>query len=274
MKKQDLPVSSASLIRGIPAVTDLTLAATLGLAAAHLRALVERHAARFPADFAFPLTAAEGGRFKSAADERPTLAFTEAGVTMMLALVRTPLAAEVSVALLRRLGAFRRFAAANADFFAPLAEMQLALEGLSPAGAACAALFGTFAPAVPLNGLFLKGALYPPRAALELLFARAKKSIEIRDDGLPPIVLELLGRKRPNVAVRLVTAPKNAIASRRLAVFDRQHSPVTIAYQKEIPCRVIILDETQVFRLGRSLRDLGKQPFALLRGTKFDILST
>lgn len=258
---------SASLhrLRGVNVVSDVYLAAALGQSAAQLRALVNRHAARFPPDFVFLLTDEERARIGTVAGESPVLAFTECGVSMLFTLLRTPLAAEICVTLLRRLRALRRFVTANAATLAPLNPLRCEVLPPWEAESPFAALFAAFARVPPLHGIFLKRALYAPRAALSRLFAVAKLSIEIWDESIPPLVLEELARRRPEVIVKLVTTAKYAVAKKRLAALNARRQLVSVEYRPTIPCRRIVLDGTQIFRLGRSLRDLGKESFAIIK---------
>lgn len=246
--------------RGVPVVSDAYLAAALGLPSARLRALVDRHADRFPPDFVFALTDSERARFGIVVGELPVVAFTECGVTMLISLLRTPLAAEMAVVLVRRLRALRRLVAANAEPLAPLMSPPAPTSAMPLTG-----LYAAFAQTAPTNGVFLKNALYAPRAALARLFGRAKQSIEIHDDCIPSLALEELARRRPEVVVKLVTLAKCPVAKSRLAALNARHQLVSVEYRPTIACRAIVLDGTQVFRLGRSLRDLGRQPFAIIK---------
>ena len=272
MNKSDEFTAGVQRLRGTYAVTDVYLAAALGQSATRLRLLVDRHAERFPPDFAFALTADECGLLGTPGAERPVIAFTECGVSMLFMLLRTPLAAEICVTLMRRLRAFRRLVAANAEPLAPLLRAESEEWASTDEKARFAALYAGFGRMPPLNGVFLKRAFYAPRAALARLFAHAKQSIEIWDDCIPPLALDELARRRPEVAVRLVTLAKYRVAKSRLARLNARRQLVTVEYRRTIPCRVIILDGTQVFRLGRSLRDLGRKPMAVIRGAKCDIL--
>lgn len=257
--------SAVSRVRGVQVIGDMYLAVVLGQSVSHLRALVNRHAERFPPDFVFALTDDESARIGTLAGERPVLAFTECGVSMLFTLLRSPLAAEICVTLLRRLRALRHLVAANAATLAPL-NLQRCTERLPTEEARpLAALFAAFARIPPLHGVFLRRALYAPRAALARLFAVAKQSIEIQDESIPPLVLDELARRRPEVVVKLVTTAKYAVAKRRLAALNARRQLVSVEYRTTIKCRMIILDGTQCFRLGRSLRDLGKESFAIIK---------
>jgi hypothetical protein len=119
-------------LRGQNVILDFDLAELYGVETRALKQAVRRNLDRFPADFMFELTTAEG---KSLVSQTviPTrgklggavpMAFTEQGVAMLSGVLRSPRAVQVNIAIMRAFVRLREMLMSNAD----LARKLLALE--------------------------------------------------------------------------------------------------------------------------------------------------
>ena len=103
------------MIRGHKAMLDFHLAELYGVPTKSLNLAIKRNVKRFPVDFMFQLTKEEFGQLKeilrfqfetSKSDPRggrryPPYAFTEHGVAMLAAVLRSERAIQVSIAIIR-----------------------------------------------------------------------------------------------------------------------------------------------------------------------------
>jgi len=131
------------LIRGHRVMLDSDLAALYGVETWNLTRAVKRNTDRFPADFAFQLTAQEtkilprqiGGtsltrQFGGSKMERrggrrrPPYAFTEEGVAMLSGVLRSDRAVEVNVAIMRAFVKLRQMVSAHKDLSQRLDELE------------------------------------------------------------------------------------------------------------------------------------------------------
>jgi len=119
------------MLRGERVLLDSTLAHLYGVTAKRLNQAVRRNRARFPADFAFRLSAEEvanlsgqlsvsrwGGR-----RHRP-YAFTEQGVAMLSSVLRSPRAVAVNIEIMRAFVRLRRWLLENRELTARLDELE------------------------------------------------------------------------------------------------------------------------------------------------------
>jgi len=121
------------LLRGERVMLDADLAALYGVETRLLVRAVKRNVARFPEDFMFQLTTEETANLRSQIGisssghggrrYRP-YAFTEHGVTMLAAVLQSPLAVQVSIEVVRAFVRLRAMLAGNAE----LARKLIALE--------------------------------------------------------------------------------------------------------------------------------------------------
>ncbi len=121
------------LLRGEKVMLDDDLAVLYGVETKALNQAVRRNIERFPEDFMFQLTAEEAETLRSqTVTSKPgrggrryrPYAFTEHGVAMLSAVLRTPMAIQVSVEIVRTFVRLRRMIAANADLARKLATLE------------------------------------------------------------------------------------------------------------------------------------------------------
>jgi ORF6N domain len=119
------------LIRGIKVMLDSDLARLYGVTTGNLNLAVRRNAERFPPDFMFQLTEEElqtlilqtaisswGGRRKL------PCAFTEHGVAMLSAVLRSQRAVEMSILVVRAFVKLREMVASNRDLAARIEKIE------------------------------------------------------------------------------------------------------------------------------------------------------
>ena len=105
-------------IRGQRVMLDRDLAELYQVTTGALNQAVKRNVARFPSDFMFQLTDAETENWKSQIVitnsitmglRRNPYAFTEQGVSMLSAVLKSPIAIQTSIAIMRAFVAIRQF---------------------------------------------------------------------------------------------------------------------------------------------------------------------
>lgn len=119
------------LLRGLKVMLSSDLADLYGVAPGQLNQAVKRNPDRFPADFMFQLTSAEAENLKSqsvisswgGARFKP-YAFTEQGVAMLSAVLRSPTAVAVSIEIMRVFSRLRHILASNKNVRLKLEELE------------------------------------------------------------------------------------------------------------------------------------------------------
>ena len=123
-------------IRGQRVMLDRDLAELYNVTTGALNQAVKRNAERFPMDFMFRLTDAETEIWKSQIVisnsitmglRRNPYAFTEQGVSMLSAVLKSPIAVQTSIAIIRTFVAMRNYIATTTTVTAELAEIRAKL---------------------------------------------------------------------------------------------------------------------------------------------------
>jgi len=114
----------------------------------------------------------------------------------------------------------------------------------------------------PVEGIFYEGQIFDAYTFVPDLIKSAKKSIVLIDNYVDESVLLLLSKRNKNVSAKILTSNFNQTLKQDLSKHNTQYPPIEIVEFKKSHDRFLILDNTQVFHIGASLKDLGKKWFA------------
>jgi len=131
-----IPIEAISqrifIIRGVKVMLDADLAELYGVSTMRLNQAVKRNISRFPPDFVFRLDQTEKTKVITICDNLPRLkfsyhlpyAFTEHGVAMLSAVLRSERAVEMSVYIVRAFIKLRELLASNKDLANKVEEIE------------------------------------------------------------------------------------------------------------------------------------------------------
>ena len=123
----------------------------------------------------------------------------------------------------------------------------------------------------PVEGIFFDGQIFDAYKFASDLIKSAKQSLVLIDNYVDESVLLMLSKRQPGVTATIYT---QRITSQLRLDLDRhndQYPPVDVWTCKFSHDRFLIVDETDVYHIGASLKDLGKKMFAF---SKLDIPAT
>ena len=119
-------------IRGLQVMVDRDLAELYGVMVKRLNEQVKRNKERFPVEFMFQLTNEEWNNLKSqiatsswGGKRKLPYVFTEQGVAMLSAVLRSETAVKVSIKIMQAFVEMKRFIATNAAIFHRLEKVEL-----------------------------------------------------------------------------------------------------------------------------------------------------
>ncbi len=116
---------------------------------------------------------------------------------------------------------------------------------------------------LPLQqGIFFDGQLFDAYVFVSDLVKSAQKTIVLIDNYLDETVLVLLSKRKPNVKSTVYTEKITPQFQQDINKYNAQYEPVSVVIEKKSHDRFLIIDETQVYHIGASIKDLGKRWFA------------
>ncbi|GIV46160.1 MAG: hypothetical protein KatS3mg036_0978 [Ignavibacterium sp.] len=281
-KKEIVVYNSAEIqrriftIRDVQVMLDSDLAEFYGVETRILNEQVKRNIERFPLQFMFRLTNKEyknlmsqiaisstkhGGRRKL------PYVFTEQGVAMLSAVLKSETAVKMSIQIMNAFVAMRRFLVTNAGVFQRLDKLEL--KQIEP-DKKVDKLFDAIQSKTlePKQGIFFEGQIFDAYKFVSSLIRKAEKSILLIDNYIDESVLDLFTKKKKNVDVTILI--NNIKKSLRLdeKKFNEQYPLVTIKEFNKAHDRFMIIDDEDVYHFGASLKDLGKKWFAFSKFEK------
>ena len=260
-------------IRGKQVMLDSDLAALYQVETKNLNKAVKRNIERFPASFCFQLTEkeVENLRFQFGTSSlnyggRRYLpyAFTEQGVAMASAILRSDIAVKMSVQIMEAFVEMRRMLISNASLFHRLDSIELKqLEADQKFEEIFKALESDKLHSE--KGIFYNGQVFDAYTFVSDIIRKAGSSIILLDNYVDDTVLTLLGKRNDNVTATILTKSISHQLRLDLQRYNSQYTVIDIEIFSDAHDRFLIIDNTELYHIGASLKDLGKKWFAFSR---------
>ncbi|MCX6062260.1 MAG: ORF6N domain-containing protein [Campylobacterales bacterium] len=266
-------------IRGLQVVLDRDLAELYGVETKVFNQAVKRNEDRFPSDFRFQLTVIEKNELVTNCDRLNSLkhstvnpyVFTEQGVSMLSAVLRSDIAVEISVKIMRTFIQMRQVIASNSELFSKIEQIekrQITYESKSDER------FEKIFSAIedksikPKQGIFYDGQVYDAYIFVSDLIKSADESIVLIDNYIDDTVLTLLSKREAKVKTTIYTKNITKQLELDLQKHNAQYPNIELKKFDSSHDRFLIIDGKEVYHIGASLKDLGKKWFAF---SKFDV---
>lgn len=256
-------------IRNVQVMIDGDLAELYEVQTKVLNQAVKRNLNRFPEEFRFQLTNNEKKELVTNCDRFNNLkhstvnpyAFTEQGVAMLSAILRSNTAVKVSIQIMQAFVNMKRFISTNAGIFQRLDKIEekqivtdhnfkkvfQALENKS---------------IVPKQGIFYDGQVFDAYTFISDLIRSAKKSIILIDNYIDDSVLKLFTKTQDKVTVTIYTKTITSTLTQDVKKYNSQYPKISLNKLTKAHDRFLILDNTELYHFGASIKDLGKKWFA------------
>jgi len=114
----------------------------------------------------------------------------------------------------------------------------------------------------PKQGIFYDGQVFDAYVFVADLVKTAKKSIILIDNYVDETVLQLFTKRNKNATVKIYTKTISKTLKQDLEKYNAQYPKIKIEKFDKAHDRFLIIDETTVYHIGASLKDLGKKWFA------------
>ena len=275
-------------IRGQQVMIDSDLALLYNVETKRLNESVKRNAKRFPESFCFQLTENEYADLRSQISTSNTentsskggrrylpYVFTEQGIAMLSAVLRSDEAIQVSVNIMNAFVKMRRFLAENALMFDKLNSLELKqLEYQKESNEKFDQIFAYISEHEEVGQkIFFDGQIYDAFSLLVSLVGKAEKSIVLIDNYVDVGTLNILAKKKDGVDVIIYTVRRTRLASQDIANFNSQYPTLTVNYTGVFHDRFLIIDEETAYHIGASIKDAGKKCFGISQIEDVGIIS-
>jgi len=121
---------------------------------------------------------------------------------------------------------------------------------------------------LPSQGVFFDGQVFDAYALTSRIIRSAKENIVLIDNYIDEATLTHLAKKEENVTVLLLTKSTNRHLVLDVKKANEQYGKFEIIPFNQSHDRFLIIDNSEVYHLGASLKDLGKKWFAFSKMDK------
>ena len=263
-------------LRGKQVILDRELARLYQVEVAQMNRQVKRNIERFPDDFMFQLTKEELESLKChfgisnsrGGDRTLPYAFTELGVSMLAGLLRSDIAINANIAIIRAFAAMKKIISEKSIIYNRLDRIELRqLESEMK----ITELFNKFEGMdnQSKEGIFFDGQIYDAYTFVADLVRKADKRIILIDNYIDDTVLTMLDKRNSNVSATIYTSRITKETTLDISKHNLQYRPINVHEFRKAHDRFLIIDDA-VYLIGASIKDLGKKWFGF---TKIESIS-
>ena len=263
-------------IRNQQVMLDRDLAELYQVETRRLNEQVKRNIERFPEEFMFQLSKEEFINWKSqfaTSNDKMSLrkipyAFTEQGVSMLASVLKSKVAIDISIQIIKAFVNMRKLISQNIHMFERFERIE---QRLNIHDENFDKLFEALEDKTlkPKQGIFYDGQIFDAYIFINDLLKRALNEIILIDNYIDETIFTLFS-KYPNIKIQIYTANITKQLKLDFEKYQKQYKNIEINEFKNSHDRFLIIDKKEVYHLGASLKDLGKKWFAF---SKFEIES-
>ena len=272
------------MIRGQQVMLDSDLAIIYGYEVKYLNRQVKRNIERFPEDFMFQLTKDEYENLrcqnvtaiKNVMSRSLPYAFTEQGIYMLATVLKGELATKQSINIMRAFKEMRHFIANNALMFEKINAIELKqFEYQKSSDEKFSKIFEYMTEHEESNQkIFFDGQIFDAFILLTDIIGHAKKEIILIDGYVDVITLNIIAKKKAGVNVFVYTLPSAKISVQDINNFNAQYPALTVKKTTAFHDRFLIIDDTEGYHIGASLKDAGKKCFGINKIEGADVINS
>ena len=257
------------LIRGIHVMIDRDLAELYQIETKTLNQQVKRNQERFPDAFMFRLNEHEFSELVTNCDRFNSLkhssslpyAFTEQGVSMLSAVLRSPTAIQVSICIMESFVKMRRYLVSNIGLFQRLEQFEIRQKNTEKQVDKILHIIDESRNLKQEQGIFFDGQIFDAYVFAADLVRSAENSIILIDNYIDETVLTILDKRNEDVGAVIYTKEQSRQFNLDLKKHNEQYRPIEVRTFNKAHDRFLLIDD-KVYHLGASLKDLGRKWFA------------
>ena len=194
--------------------------------------------------------------------------FTEQGIYMLATILKSKVASQVTVYIIKTFANLRSLISSNISMFERFERIE---KRLTIHDEHFDKLFEALEDKTlkPKQGIFYNGEIFDAYIFINDLLKTAKNEIILLDNYIDETVLTLFS-KYSNIKVKIYTHTITKQLKLDFQKYQTQYKNIQLKEFKKSHDRFLIIDKDEIYHLGASLKDLGKKWFAF---SKFDINS-
>jgi hypothetical protein len=195
-------------------------------------------------------------------------AFSEQGVAMLSAILRSEIAIKVSLQIMDAFVSMRKLLRNNILLEHRLSQIEFKhQETEQKFNQIFKALESK--DSLPQQGIFFEGQIFDAYMFISNIIRSAQNSIILIDNYVDDSVLTQLDKRDKTVSAVIYTQQVDKKLQLDILKHNSQYPPIEIKVIKTIHDRFLMIDEIEVYHIGASLKDAGKKWFAFSKLNDF-----
>lgn len=260
-------------IRNLQVMLDKDLAELYGVETKRINEAVRNNQDKFMDDFYFELTNHEFENLRSkistanfSKTRTNPKVFTEQGIYMLATILKSKVASQVTVYIIKTFANMRKLISQNISMFERFERIE---QRLTIHDENFDKLFDALEDKSfkPKQGIFYDGEVFDAYVFINDLIKIAVDEIIIIDNYIDETVFTIFS-KYPNIKIKIYTSNITKQLKLDFQKYETQYKNIELFEFKNSHDRFLIIDKKEVYHLGASLKDLGKKWFAF---SKFEI---
>jgi hypothetical protein len=260
-------------IRNVQVMLDKDLAELYGVETKRINEAVRNNQDKFMSDFYFELTNNEFENLRSkistanfSKTRTNPKVFTEQGIYMLATILKSKVASQVTVYIIKTFANMRKLISQNISMFERFERIE---QRLNIHDENFDKLFEALEDKTlkVKQGIFYNGQIFDAYVFINDLLKLTTNEIILIDNYIDETVFTLFS-KYPNIKVQIYTSNITKQLKLDFEKYQTQYENIDLIQFKNSHDRFLIIDKNEVYHLGASLKDLGKKWFAF---SKFEI---
>ena len=184
---------------------------------------------------------------------------------MLASVLHSEVAINVSIGIMRAFVEMRHFIANNELLFERISNVELKqLEYQKKTDEKLEQIFEYISGhREPAQKIFFDGQIYDAFSLLIEIIKKAESEIVLVDGYVDVGTLNILSKKKENVAVTIYTLQRTKLSKADIDNFNAQYPKLDVKYTRVFHDRFLILDKMKAYHIGASLKDAGKKCFGI-----------
>ena len=266
-------------IRNLQVMLDKDLAELYGVETKHINQAVRNNQDKFQDDFYFELSDYEFEDLRSknlTANFSKTRinpkVFTEQGIYMLATILKSKIASQVTVYIIKTFANLRKIISQNISMFERFERVE---QRLNIHDKNFDRLFEALEDKTlkAKQGIFYDGQIFDAYVFVNDLLKLATTEIILIDNYIDETVFTIFS-KYPNIRIKIYTQNISKQLKLDFEKYSKQYQNIELKEFKNSHDRFLIIDKKNIYHLGASLKDLGKKWFAFSKFemNTFDVL--
>ena len=270
---QDLIINENSIkdkiytVRNMQVMLDRDLAELYCVETKRINEAVKNNKDKFMDDFYFELNNLEFEYLRSKISTTSFIktrtnpkVFTEQGIYMLATILKSKVASQVTINLIKTFANMRKLISQNIALFERFERIE---NRLTIHDKNFNILFKALEDKnnIPVQNIFFDGQIYDAYSFVNDLLKLAKEEVILIDNYIDDTVFTLFS-KYPNINFTIYTSTISKQLKLDFEKYSKQYKNISLKTFKSSHDRFLIIDKKEIYHLGASLKDLGKKWFA------------